>query len=377
MKILIVAEYYAPHIGGVETFFRHLAEGLAARGVEVSVVTCCLPGTATDEVLNGVQIHRVRLPKFGLRYWFTLCAVFPLWRRVAVCDVVHTTTYNAAFPAWLAARLHGKKTVITVHEIWGDLWFRAIRMNKLSAWLHWLFERFVVRLPFDAYVGVSDSTRTAIGKIHGTGKRIVRIYHGIDYHLFDPSKHDGAKERERYHLGSGFRYLYFGRTGWAKGVTWLLEAIPAITKAVPDARCVLMLSRDPIQPFRAIEATIKRLGIEQNVLLMESLSRDLVPGMLRAVDCVVIPSVSEGFGFTTAESCAMGRPVAVSNAGSLPEVAWGDAHFFEPQDPEGIARAVIGIAQRKRVSIPPKRFEWDVAVDEYLALYRTLVGGAA
>jgi len=374
MKILIVAEYYAPHIGGVETFFQHLAEGLAAKGVEVSVVTCRIPGTATDETLNGVRIHRVRLPQVGLRYWFTLFAVFPIWRRAAACDVIHTTTYNAAFPAWLVARLRGKKSIITVHEIWGDLWFRAIKINRLSAWLHWLFERFVVRLPFDAYVGDSDYSCESIRTIHGSRKHIQRVYLGIDYRFFNPSNYDSAKEKERLNLGTGFTYLYYGRTGWAKGVDSLIKAVPTITKAVSGARCVLLLSRDPIQPFRAVEETIKRLDIERNVILLDPLPRKQIPGMLSAVDCVVVPSVSEGFGFTTAESCAMGKPVAVSRAGSLPEVAWGDAHFFEPRDPADLARAVIEIAQGQHASIPPKRFEWETAVAEYEALYRRMMG---
>ncbi len=373
MKILIVAEYYAPHIGGVETFFTHLAEGLAAHGVDVTVVTAHLPGTKVDEVLNGVTIHRVRLPQVGLRYWFTFFAAFSLWQRVASCDVVQTTTYNAALPAWLVARLRRKPVLITVHEIWGDLWFRAIRMNKLSAWLHWLFEQFVVRLPFDAYVGDSEYSCRSIRAIQGSRKRVQRIYLGIDYRFFDASNYDSVKEKEQLNLGSGFTYLYYGRTGWAKGVDSLLEAVPAIVRALPDAMCILLLSRDPIHPFRVIEQTIAQLGIERNVQLLDPSPRNEVPVILSAVDCVVVPSVSEGFGFTTAESCAMGKSVAVSKAGSLPEVAWGDVHFFEPRDPVGIARAVVEIARGQRAAVPQRRFEWDTTVAEYTTLYRTLM----
>ncbi len=374
MKILIVAEYYAPHIGGVETFFQHLAEGLAADGIEVTVATSWLPGTKRNEVLNGVRIKRLRLPQFGLRYWFTFCAAVPLWRLVPRFDLVHTTTYNAALPAWIVSRLRRKKVVITVHEIWGSLWFRTIRMNRLSAALHWLFEQLIIRLGFDAYVGVSEYTRNAIKAIHGTSKNVSRIYHGIDTQLFNPLVHDGASIKAKLKLGATFSYLYFGRTGWAKGVDTLLEAVPLICKEIPDSTCVLLLSRDPIQPYRAIQATIARLGIERNVQLIEPLPREQLPDILSAVDCVVIPSVSEGFGFTTVESCTMGKPVAVSRAGSLPEVAWGDVHFFEPQSSEDIARAVIAIARGQHASVPPKRFEWTTAITAYEALYQTLVG---
>ena len=72
MKILIVTEYYWPHIGGVEIVFKNLAEGLIKRGHEVKVVTAQVPDTKAQENLNGVEIHRVKVPKFAARYFFTL-----------------------------------------------------------------------------------------------------------------------------------------------------------------------------------------------------------------------------------------------------------------------------------------------------------------
>ena len=32
-------------------------------------------------------------------------------------DIIHTTTYNAAFPAFLIGKISRKKIIITVHEI--------------------------------------------------------------------------------------------------------------------------------------------------------------------------------------------------------------------------------------------------------------------
>jgi hypothetical protein len=43
IKILFVLEYYSPHIGGMETLFQNLCEGLVKRGYKVAVVTSLLP----------------------------------------------------------------------------------------------------------------------------------------------------------------------------------------------------------------------------------------------------------------------------------------------------------------------------------------------
>jgi D-inositol-3-phosphate glycosyltransferase len=45
MRILFVLEYYAPHVGGAETLFQNLCEGLTARGHVVDVITSKIAGT--------------------------------------------------------------------------------------------------------------------------------------------------------------------------------------------------------------------------------------------------------------------------------------------------------------------------------------------
>jgi len=52
-------------------------------------------------------------------------------------------------------------------------------------------------------------------------------------------------------------------------------------------------------------------------------SRSELPSYIAASDCIVVPSLSEGFGFAAAESCAMGKLIVASNVASLPEVVSG------------------------------------------------------
>src|SRR4051812_17557424 len=109
MRILFVLENYRPHIGGVETVFRHLCEGLAAKGHDVTVLTRRIPGTRKEEKLDGVKV--VRIACMDSRYLFTFSA-FPIVRRYAKnADIIHTTTFNAAPPAWLGSS--GRPVLIT------------------------------------------------------------------------------------------------------------------------------------------------------------------------------------------------------------------------------------------------------------------------
>ena len=54
---------------------------------------------------------------------------------------------------------------------------------------------------------------------------------------------------------------------------------------------------------------IRRLGIEDKIVLINSVLRKELPNYIKAADCVVVPSLTEGFGFCAAEACAMGKPV--------------------------------------------------------------------
>ena len=55
---------------------------------------------------------------------------------------------------------------------------------------------------------------------------------------------------------------------------------------------------------------------------------------------LVLPSLDEGFGLPVLEAMAAGIPVVASNRGALPEVTGGAADLVEPDDPDGLARAL-------------------------------------
>lgn len=63
-------------------------------------------------------------------------------------------------------------------------------------------------------------------------------------------------------------------------------------------------------------------------------------GLYRACDLFVFPSRYEGFGLPVAEAMAAGARVAAARAAAVPEVAGDAATYFDPDDPDDIARAI-------------------------------------
>ena len=67
MKILFTVESYYPKTSGVPVVVQYLAEGLVKRGNDVVVVTTSVKDRDSEEVYNGVHIHRFNLRKTLLK----------------------------------------------------------------------------------------------------------------------------------------------------------------------------------------------------------------------------------------------------------------------------------------------------------------------
>jgi len=100
MKILFVLEHFYPYIGGAEKLFYTLSTNLASQGYEVVVVT-----TRYDKKLKSNEEHEgvkiIRVNCFN-RFGFTVFSLPKVIEHAKDCNLIHTTTYNAALPAMIS-----------------------------------------------------------------------------------------------------------------------------------------------------------------------------------------------------------------------------------------------------------------------------------
>jgi len=373
MKILFVMEYFTPHIGGAEVLFDNLCKGLAAGGNEVTIITSKLNGTKEFEISEGVKIHRVKVPLKGARYWFTFLSIPKILKNAKYCDLINTTTYNGAFPAWIVARLRKKPCIITVLEsnpaMWKESGFQGIVM-----WMHKLYENFLFRLPFTRYVAISEYTRECLVKYFGVSKsKIDIIYCGVDYELFNPVKANGTRVRKNLQLNGEFTYIYYGRPGFTKGVEYLINAVPMISKNINNSKLILILAKDPKSRYEDIIRRIEILKIADKVILLEPVSREELPDYISAADCVVIPSLTEGFGLSAAEACAMKKPLVTTNICSLPEVVSGKCVLVEPRNAKAISEGVIKVFKDDTDIRALKLFTWNECINRYFHVYTEIM----
>ncbi len=363
MKILFILELYYPNIGGNERLFSSLAESLVSQGHEVIVLTTKFrKDLPKQEEKNGVLIKR--LPVFN-RFWFTLFATCPAIRLARKADLIHTTTYNAAFPAWVAAKLRKKKAFITFHEVWGKLWFRLPYLNALQRRLYYCFEQFILRLKFDKFIAVSDYTKDCLQQNKVRPDRIVRIYNGLDYKQFEGLTHKPPEN---------FTFTYFGRPGSSKGLDILMKAAPGFIKSHPTAILKLIISKSPLNIYRKITDAIEKHNLQDNTIILSGLDDHTLKDELLKSSCITIPSYSEGFCYAAAETIALGVPLISSDQGALPEVVSGKFIKMQEFNAHGLIDALEEAYQGKWIITPIRKFELNITVQEYIDLYQSSFG---
>lgn len=358
-RILFVLEFFFPHVGGLETLFQHLAEGLVQHGYRVTVVTLWLPGTNKRETHNGVEIVRVKTPGFAQRYLFMLYAFPAVLREARVADLIHTTTYNAALPAWLASLVARRPAIITVHEVFAEQWQRLPGLNPLLGYAFRAFEWAILQLPFAHFIGDSNFTaRRLQQRMRIPASKVSTVYPAVDYNFWDRARHERrVLKDEAPGIADGPVYLYFGRAGLSKGLGYLIEAARIIHRARPDSHGVFILARDPLAPFERALRQIAQYGLAGHVIVLDPVPRAELPGYLLAADCVVVPSISEGFGYAAVEAATLGCPVVTTTGHSVEEVLSNSAHFVPPRDPVALARAIIEVMQNRPEWREPERYD--------------------
>jgi len=347
-RVLLISDHFHPVVGGAETLAHELAKGLAAGGDEVWVLTQRVPRTApAEERRDGYTIRRLWVPRMLGRLWFMLFAGFFASARAPRVDVIHAAGYGSMWPARFVAWWRRVPAVVTVYEVLGDNWFSAsgLPWGSDAAFRSW--ERSLMRLGFSRYLCISRYTADRLAGLAGIStERIDVVYPPVDYDFWQAGRYSARPLREELGLHPDCRIaLFFGRPGVSKGVDTLLAAVAELAKdASQPVHCVLLLAREPAAGRAAAERFVARHGLRGHVSILESVPRAALPSYLLAASCVVIPSLSEGFGYSAVEAATLGCRLVVTAGHVFEEVLCDRARYVPARDPVRLAVAIRDVA---------------------------------
>jgi len=208
-------------------------------------------------------------------------------------------------------------------------------------------------------------------------EKVEIVHHGIvDEMLCRSSEKEGRSEKGPI--------IYFGRLEPQKGVDLLISVFALLVKNGTLAdRNLLIIGNGPHK--RKYEKLAVKLGLQNRIKFTGWQPHDYIKERLAVASCCVLPSISESFGLSMAETLAQGVPLVTTTAGSIPEVVdYGrGAWLAEPDDPlsltETLKRAVMNYPESLRKANHGKayaleRFSWSEAARKYEALYQRTLG---
>lgn len=113
----------------------------------------------------------------------------------------------------------------------------------------------------------------------------------------------------------------------------------------------------------ALQALIRRLGVEDRVRLLGAVPHPELPALLAAADVGALASSSEGLANAWVESLACGTPLVISDAGGAREVVTGpDIGRVVERTPQAFAAAIAELLAARlpaeTVRAGAKRFSW-------------------
>ena len=329
-----------------------LARALADEGHAVTLLTSPYPhsalpapeGYAREEVFAPVssRLFRrspLRLPAKGLEY---APSVVRLVRRIGRLDpdVVHVQWLPRPEHdlRWLRRVADDRPVVLTAHDV------LPRRRRAVPVWPDVLetAERVVVH----SRRAVEQLVELGLGR-----ERIARIPHPVF----------GA---EPLPPPKGRTLLFFGLIRDYKGLDVLLEALPEI----PDAK--LVVAGDPVDPVRTTAGVDWRLGF---------VPEREVPALMAEAAAVVLPYRRLDSSGVLATAIGYGRPVVVSDVGSLGEIVreYGAGEVVPPGDPHALAEACTRLLEPAALKAAhagakkaAKQLTWKKAAQAHDALYR-------
>jgi glycosyltransferase involved in cell wall biosynthesis/peptidoglycan/xylan/chitin deacetylase (PgdA/CDA1 family) len=300
------------------------------------IVVCMRGGSMVVQLRErGIEVMDI-----GLRRIYTPAALrkaFALYRFIRRRGISIMVTYHESsdYLGSVLGRVAGVPVIISSRR---DMGYRLERR-------HIVLYRIVNRL-FDRIVTVSEAVKDIIARReHVPWRKLVRIYNGVDVGLFHRQS-GGAALRASLGLVPGRPVVgILAVLRPIKGHRCFFEAADRVRRRFPDA-CFLAVGWPVGEEYPSeLREQVRRLGLENNVIFTGG-RRD-TPAVLSLFDVAVFASLNEGFSNAVIEAMAAGKPiVATRNGGTAEALVDGESGVLvDPQDPDGLAQAVIGVLE--------------------------------
>jgi glycosyltransferase involved in cell wall biosynthesis len=304
--------WFSEGSGGLDRVFHDLATAFPQAGIDMHGLVLGPPDAAAS---TGGRI--TAFGRGGPLPMRLLQARRAISAALAAHDPDVVAIHFALFGLPALDVLHGRRVTVHFHGPWADE-----AAEEGAGWIGVKIRRAVEGAVYrraNRVIALSQAFAATLKNTYAVDPgRIVVVPGSVDIERFAPRM---SREAARAALGWPAQariILAVRRLVRRMGLDRLIEAMPSICAAVPDA--MLMIAGRGAEAAR-LKALAHECGVADRIRFLGFLPEDDLPLAYRAAEINVVPSRAlEGFGLTAAESLAAGTPSIVTPIGGLPEV---------------------------------------------------------
>ncbi len=342
MKILVVAPYFPPSIGGVQNYALNIAKGLKKDyNYKIVVVTSNHEDkTYKEETLKGMKIYR-------LPYQFKVSNT-PIsfkWKKQIkeIIEKEKPNVINAHSPvpfiSDITARIAHKKRIPFV------LTYHTGSMKKGIFYLDWIisiYENLFLKMMLkDSLKIIATSDWISQTILKAQTEKIKIITPAADIKLFSPNNKRHSKNKILF-VGS------LNKTESYKGVDYLINGLNLMKKDM-EFTCDIVGEGDLKEYYKELA---KELKLEKQINFLGKLFGKKLVKEYQISSLLVLPSSLDNFPIVLLEAMACKKPIIATNIGGIPEIIDNNKNglLVPPKDSKALAEAIIKILKNPKLA---------------------------
>jgi glycosyltransferase involved in cell wall biosynthesis len=352
MTLGLFTDDFYPHIGGIGRYVYEVTRRLPE--AELLIFSPC-----TNRVPNHIRIdpplHR-RFRNLSFSFW--------LHRNIkGIVNKHRLSRINIQCgPGGLfLLRRMDVPVIATCYHTW---WQQAHRIGS-QFWkkLFIPFERQTYRLA-DKIICISKDSRNMLVEKYGIQADKMTVVHpGGDIQRFFPV--DGTEKIPN-------SVLFIGRVDKRKGADFLIRSLPLVVQRIPE---VMLYVGGRGKDLSKLKQFVDTHHLARNVEFLGFIPDDALNMWYNKVQCVVVPSVFEGFGLTAVESMAAGTSVICTRVDSLQHIVENGVcgYHVDYNDTTALGEKIISLLKDKRMQnefskkgreTVAKNYNWDTLIEK-------------